>query len=159
MGDAGETGLERMEAGLAAYHRTGATLALPWFLGMLAEAHAAAGRRPAAVRTLDRALALVERTGERFYVAELHRLRGALLGERGEDKEAEAHLVRALSIAREQQALGWSLRAATSLARLWLAQDRAAEAHELLEPIYGQFTEGFDTADLRAARARRDQLA
>ena len=83
MADAAEAGLERMDAGLAAYRRTGATLALPWFLGMFAEAQQAAGRCERAAETLDDALALVERTGERFYAAELHRLRGAFLGERG----------------------------------------------------------------------------
>ncbi len=159
MADAAEAGLERMDAGLAAYRRTGATLALPWFLGMFAEAQQAAGRCERAAETLDDALALVERTGERFYAAELHRLRGAFLGERGTSKEAEAELRRALSIAHEQRALGWSLRAATSLARLWLAQGRGAEAQKLLAPVYNRFTEGADTGDLRAARALLDQLA
>jgi predicted ATPase len=159
MGGAGEAGLEQTEAGLAAYHRTGATLALPWFLGMLAEAQRAAGRREAAAQTLDDALAMVERTGERFYAAELYRLCGVFLGERGAGAEAEAHLLRALSIAQEQQAQGWSLRAATSLARLWLAQGRGAEARKLLAPVYDQFTEGFDTADLRAAKTLLDELA
>ena len=80
-------------------------------------------------------------------------------GERGTSKEAEAELRRALSIAHEQRALGWSLRAATSLARLWLAQGRGAEAQKLLAPVYNRFTEGADTGDLRAARALLDQLA
>ena len=158
MGDDGEAGLERMGAGLAAYRRTGATLALPWFLGMLAEAQRAAGHCEAAAQTLDDALAMVERTGERFYAAELHRLRGLFLAEQGAGEEAEAHLMRALSIAHEQQAHGWSLRAATSLARLWVEQGRRAEAHDLLAPIYGWFTEGFDTADLKDAKALLEQL-
>ena len=83
MADAAEAGLERMDAGLAAYRRTGATLALPWFLGMFAEAQQAAGRCERAAETLDDALALVERTGERFYAAELHRLRGLFLSRAG----------------------------------------------------------------------------
>ena len=86
MGADGEAGLERMGAGLAAYRRTGATLALPWFLGMLAEAQRTAGQCEAAAQTLDDALAMVERTGERFYAAELHRLRGLFLAEQGPAK-------------------------------------------------------------------------
>jgi predicted ATPase len=159
MGDDGEAGLERMGAGLAAYRRTGATLALPWFLGMLAEAQRTAGQGEAAAQTLDDALAMVERTGERFYAAELHRLRGLFLAEQGAGEEAEPHLMRASSIAHEQQAHGWSLRAATSLARLWVEQGRRAEAHDLIAPIYGWFTEGFDTPDLKDAKALLDELA
>jgi adenylate cyclase len=131
MQGAGEAGLERMEAGLAAYRRTGASLALPWFLGTFAEAQRAAGHWEAAAQTLDDALAMVERTGE----------------------------LQASSIAQEQQAQGWSLRAATSLARLWMAQGRGAAAQQLLAPVYDQFTEGFDTADLRAAKTLLDELA
>ena len=159
LGGAREPALERLEAGLSAYRRTGASLALPWFLGMFAEAQRAAGRTEAAAQTLDSALAMVERTGEAFYAAELHRLRGALLGEQGADEAAEADLMRALSIAREQQARGWSLRAGTSLARLWSARGRTAEGHEILASVYARFTEGFDTPDLRAAKALLDELA
>jgi predicted ATPase len=159
MGDAVEAGLARMEAGLAAYRRTGATLALPWFLGMFAETQRAAGHREAAAQTLDDALAMVERTGERFYAAELHRLRGALLAEQGAGKEAETRLMRALAIAHEQQAYGWSLRAATTLARLWRDRGRRSEGYDLLAPIYGWFTEGFDTADLKDAKALLEGLA
>jgi class 3 adenylate cyclase/predicted ATPase len=159
MGEPGEAGLERMGAGLAAYRRTGATLALPWFLAMLAEGQRAAGHYEAAAQTLDDALAMVERTGERFYAAELHRLRGVFLTEEGVDEEAEAHLRRALSIAHEQQAHGWSLRTATSLARLWVERGRRAEARDLLAPVYGCFTEGFETADLKDAKALLEELA
>jgi predicted ATPase len=158
LGGESETGLERMEAGLAAYRRTGATLALPWFLGMFAEAQQVVGRSKAAAQAQDDALAMVERTGETFYAAELHRMRGTLLGEQGACQEAEAHLMHALSIAHEQQARAWSLRAATSLARLWSAQGRKAEACNLLAPFYGRFTEGFGTPDLRAAKALLDDL-
>ena len=155
---AGKPGLERMEAALAAYRRTGAMLALPWFLGMLAEAQRTAGRSEAAAHALDEALALVERTGERFYAAELHRLRGALLAERGAGDEAEAHLAHALSIAEEQQARGWSLRAATSLARLWAGRGDRQKARGLLAPVYEGFTEGFGTVDLNDAKALLDEL-
>jgi predicted ATPase len=156
---AGEAGLERMEAGLAAYRKTGASLALPWFLGLFAEAQQVAGRSDAAAQSLKDALAMVERTGERFYAADLHRLRGAFAAERGAGEEAEAHLRRALSIAHAQQAHGWSLRAATSLARLWRDRGRRAEARYLLEPVYSWFTEGSDTADLKHAKALLDELA
>ena len=158
MRDAGEAGLERMEAGLAAYRRTGATLALPWFLGMFAEAQRAAGRSEVAAPILDEALTMVERTGERFYAAELHRLRGALLAEQGMGREAEAHLMCALSMAREQQAQSWSLRAATSLARLWAARGERRKARGVLAPVYDWFTEGFDTTDLKHARALLEEL-
>jgi predicted ATPase len=125
----------------------------------LAEAQRAAGHCEAAARTLDDALAMVERTRERFYAAELHRLRGLFLAQQGAGEEAETHLMRALSIAHEQQAHGWSLRAATSLAQLWVEQGRRAEVHDLLAPIYSWFTEGFDTPDLKDAKALLDELA
>jgi class 3 adenylate cyclase/predicted ATPase len=159
MGDDSGAGLERMGAGLAAYRRTGATLALPWFLGMLAEAQRAAGHCETAARTLDDALAMVERTRERFYAAELHRLRGLFLAQQGAGEEAETHLLRALSIAHEQQARGWSLRAATTLARLLVEQGRRTEANDLLAPIYGWFSEGLDTADLKDSKALLEELA
>jgi predicted ATPase len=95
---------------------------------------------------------------KRFYAAELHRLRGVFLTEQGAGEEAEAHLMRALSIAHAQQAHGWSLRTATSLARLWRDRGRRAEAYDLLGPIYGWFTEGFDTADLKGAKVLLDEL-
>jgi predicted ATPase len=99
---------------------------------LFAETQRAAGHREAAAQTLDDALAMVERTVERFYAAELHRLRGALLADQRAGEEAEAHLRCALSIAHKQQPHGWSLRAATSLARLWVEQGRRAEAADLL---------------------------
>ena len=107
---------------------------------------------------LDDALQIVERTGERWFVAELHRQKGELLLRQGRAEIAEELYCEALSIAREQEAKLWELRAAVSLARLRRDQDRGAEARNLLAPIYGWFTEGFDTADLKEAKALIDEL-
>jgi len=108
------------------------------------------------------ALAVVDKTGEeRYWEAELHRLKGELLLVLSTDKttEAEACFHQALNIARHQEAKSLELRAATSLSRLWQQQGKQAEARELLAPIYGWFTEGFDTADLQEARALLEELA
>jgi hypothetical protein len=107
----------------------------------------------------DEALATVEKTEERLFEAELHRLRGELLLGSGEKGEAEKSIGLALEIARRQQARMWELRAATSLARLWGERGRRAEARDLLAPIHGWFTEGFDTADLKEAKALLEELA
>ncbi len=116
---------------------------------------------------LVEALAFVERTEERFYEAELYRLKGELTlqeskvtGHRSQaQEEAEAYFHKAIAIAQKQQAKSWELRAATSLARLWQQQGKMAEARELLAPIYDWFTEGFDTADLKDAKALLDHLS
>src|SRR5262249_5288161 len=101
------------------------------------------------------ALTRVDTIGDRWYEAELHRLKGELLLQQSSDNQAEAEACfqHAIRIAQSQQAKSWELRTATSLARLWQQQGKRAEARELLAPIYGWFTEGFDTADLREARA------
>ena len=108
------------------------------------------------------ALATVHNTGERWYEAELHRLKGELLlaqeGKRHKSVEGEACFQQALAIARRQQAKSLELRAAMSLARLWRQRGKRAEAYELLAPIYGWFTEGFDTADLQEANALLKEL-
>jgi len=107
---------------------------------------------------LDDALQMVERTGERWLKAELYRHKGQLLLRQGHSKAAEELYRNALSIAKEQAAKLWELRATVSLARLWRDQGRCAEARDLLTPIYGWFTEGFDTPDLKEAKALLDQL-
>jgi predicted ATPase len=109
---------------------------------------------------LEEALVAVHSTGERFYEAELHRLKGELLL-LATDKEAEAEACfqQALAIARHQQAKSWELRAAMSLSRLWQQQGKRTAARELLAPVYGWFTEGFDTADLHEAKALLETLA
>jgi predicted ATPase len=101
---------------------------------------------------LDEALQIVETTGERWYSAELHRYRGQLLLRQGDAEAAEELYCKALSIAKDQEAKFWELRAATSLAQLWGEQGRRTEAGDLLGPVYGWFTEGFDTADLKEAK-------
>jgi predicted ATPase len=108
---------------------------------------------------LDDALEIVERTGERWFAAELNRHKGQLLLRRGHAEAAEELYRTALGIAREQEAKLWELRAAVSLARLRRRQSRRAEARDLLAPVYGWFTEGFDTADLKDAKALLDELA
>jgi predicted ATPase len=108
---------------------------------------------------LGDALQIVERTGERWLAAELNRHKGQLLLGQGHSEAAEELYRKALSIAAEQGARLWELRAAASLARLRRDQGRHVEARELLEPVYGWFTEGFDTGDLKEAKALLDELA
>jgi predicted ATPase len=112
------------------------------------------------LQALAEARVLVEQQEERWWEAEIHRLRGVLLLRQTEtpQAEAEAWLQRALHVARRQEAKSLELRAAMSLARLWQQQGKRAEAYDLLVPIYGWFTEGFDTADLQEARALLDAL-
>jgi predicted ATPase len=107
---------------------------------------------------LDDALQIVERTGERWFSAELNRHKGQLLLREGQTEAAEELYRKALSIAEEQGAKLWELRAAASLARLRREQGRRTEARDLLAPIYGWFTEGFDTPDLKEAKALLDEL-
>jgi predicted ATPase len=154
---AGQTavGSAQLGEGLAAWRKTGAEYILPYFLTLLAEAHGFIDR---AEDWLTDALARVERTGERWFEAELHRLEGELLLV-GNQAGAEACFYRALAVARAQSARMWELRAATGLARLWAEQGRRCEACDLLAPVYDWFTEGFDTADLKEAKALLDEAA
>ena len=108
---------------------------------------------------VDDALQIVERTGERWFVAELNRHKGRLLLQQGHVEAAEELYRKALNIAVEQEAKLWELRAAASLARLRRDQGRIAGARDLLAPVYGWFTEGFDTLDLKEAKALLDELA
>ena len=154
--------------GLATYQATGAAFQRPHFLAMLAEASGLLGQPQEGLAAVDEALTLVEQTGERYYAAELHRLRGELLLRHadtgpqapgsGQQVEAEACFHRALDVARQQQARSLELRAAMSLARLWQQQGKRADAGALLAPIYDWFTEGFDTADLQEAKALLEAL-
>ena len=155
-----EEGIARMRRGLADYTATGAELWVPDFLALLAQAHGRAGRPAAGLELLAEALDRVERNGGRWLEAELHRLRGELLLALPEPDPAaaEACFRRAVAVAREQGARMWELRAATSLARLWRDQGEAAEARDLLAPVYGWFTEGFDTPDLVTARRLLEEL-
>ena len=156
-----EDGIAVIRRGLADYRATGSELFSPYFLALLADAHGRASQAAIGLSLLADALDGVERTGVRWIEAELHRLQGELrlaLPE-PDQSEAEACFRRALAVAHEQQAKLWDLRAATSLARLWRDQRRRNEARDLLAPIYGWFTEGFETPDLRDAKTLLDALA
>jgi predicted ATPase len=128
---------------------------------LLAHAHAQGGRPAAGLENLDEALKQVEKTDGRWLEAELYRLRGELLlmAPDRQPHAAEFCFQRAIATAREQCARMWELRTATSLARLWRDQGRRAEARDLLAPVYGWFTEGFDTPDLKKACVLLDDLA
>jgi class 3 adenylate cyclase/predicted ATPase len=163
-----EEGIAQICAGLAAYRATGAELERSYFLGLLAEAYGKVGRHEEGLRVVGEALAEVHKHGVRFYEAELYRLKGELLlirnGGRGGSRtsaieEAEIWFRLALEMARRQQAKSLELRATISLSRLWQQQGKRDAAHELLADVYGWFTEGLDTADLREARALLDELA
>jgi predicted ATPase len=153
-----EEGIAQLRQGVDAYRATGADLESQHWLALLAEACGKAGHTEEALAVLREALSDVERTGIRYHEAELHRLAGELRHGR-DDMKSEACARRAIEIARGQGAKSWELRAATSLARLWGEQGRRAAARDLLAPIYGWFTEGFDTADLLEAKALLDELS
>ena len=157
----GEEGIAQMCQGLAAFRATGAELARPYYLALLGEAYGELGQTGEGLKVLAKALATTHKTGEQFCAAELHRLRGKLLLACSAEPhaEAEACFQQALTIARRQQAKSWELRAATSLSRLWQQQGKRAEARGLLAPIYGWFTEGFDTADLQEAKALLEEVS
>jgi predicted ATPase len=156
-----EEGIPQTQQGLVAQQAVGAVIARPLFLALLAEAHAAAGQAKAGLGVLAEALALVDHTAERYHEAEVYRLKGELLRRQAvpDAPQAEACFEQALAVARRQQAKAWELRAALSLSRLWQQQGKRTEACELLAPIYGWFTEGFDTPDLQEAVALLDELA
>jgi predicted ATPase len=130
---------------------------MPFHTALLAKACESAGQIEEAVALLEEELQIVERTGL-WFAAELNRLKGQLLLRQGHIEAAEELYRKALSIAEEQKAKLWELRAAASLARLRRDQGRRAEARDLLAPVYGWFTEGFDTPDLKEARALLDEL-
>jgi predicted ATPase len=157
----GEEGLAQVRQGIAAYRATGAALAVPYFCTVLADVADHLGHPADGLQALAEAHTLVEQQEERWWEAEVCRLRGVLLLQQTgtPQAEAEAWLRRALDVARRQEAKSLELRAAMSLARLWQQQGKRAEAHDLLAPIYGWFTEGFDTADLQEAKALLDALA
>ena len=147
--------------GLTAAEATGARVYTPFCLTLLAEALALAGKIEEGLAALDDALATAAVLGERGWDAEIHRLRGELTGRLPcpDPAKAEESFRTALAIAREQGTRGYELRAATSLTRLWGEQGRRTEARDLLAPVYGSFTEGFDTQDLKEAKALLDELA
>jgi TOMM system kinase/cyclase fusion protein len=153
-GDPAE-GIAQMRRGLAAQLATGAELATPYWLCLIAEACLRTGAEGEGLALLDQAEAAVEQTHERYWEAEIHRLRGLLLlsgsetAEREVAPSAEASYRRALDVARGQGARLLELRAAVSLSRLWQAEGRQGEARELLGPLHDRLLEGLDTSDLR----------
>jgi predicted ATPase/class 3 adenylate cyclase len=151
----GAEGLTQIQQGLAASQAIGASRDRPYHLALLAEVFGQGGQTTAGLEALAEALATLAKSGVRWWEAELHRLRGELLLQQAmaQPEEAEACFQQALDVARQQQAKSLELRAAMSLARLWQQQGKRAGARELLAPIYGWFTEGFDTADLQEAKA------
>jgi len=156
-----EEGLRQMRRGLTAWRASGAELLVPYVLSLLAEGYASLGQVEAGLAVLQEGWEVMERTGERSYHAEMSRLKGALLlQQQGQvQAEAEACFQQAITVAQQQSAKSWELRAATSLARLWQQQGKRAAARDLLAPVYEWFTEGFDTADLQDAKALLDELS
>ena len=156
----GEAGLAQVRQGITAWRATGAALYVPYLCTLLAEVCAYLGHTADGLQALAEAHTLVEQHEERCWEAEVYRLRGVLLlRQTGTPQaEAEAWLQRALDVARRQEAKSLELRAAMSLSRLWQQQGKQAEARALLAPVYGWFTEGFDTADLQEAKALLEEL-
>ena len=147
--------------GIAAWRATGTALVVPYLSTVLAEVCDRLGHTADALQALAEAHTLVEQHEERYWEAEVYRLRGVLLLRQSGTlpAEAETWLQRALDVARRQEAKSLELRAAMSLSRLWQQQGKQAEAHALLAPIYGWFTEGFDTKDLQEAKVLLEALA
>jgi len=169
-------GLAQMRRGLADSRATGAEAELTYYLAFLAEAHGRAGQVEEGLSLLADALAQVGKSGERVHEAELYRLKGELslqsrvLGPESENPntqhptpstqaEAEACFHKAIEVARKQQAKSLELRAVMSLSRLWQSQGKREEARQLLAELYGWFTEGFDTVDLKEAKALLEELS
>jgi predicted ATPase len=140
---------------------TGSTLWVQLNLSYLARAHAELGQFEDAWRYISKATTGVEKTKEKWYEADVLRIAGeiALIPPQRDMAKAQTYFERALTVARQQQAKSWELRAAMSMARLWRDQGKRDEARELLAPVYGWFTEGFDTCDLKEARALLDELS
>jgi predicted ATPase len=153
--------VHRIGSGLSAWRSTGSTLWVPLYSAHLALAHAHLGRRADACQCVGEAMSTVETAKERWCEADVHRIAGeiALMAPELDAAKAEAYFERALAVARQQQTKSWELRAAMSMARLWRDQGKRDEARDLLAPVYGWFTEGFDTLDLKEAKALLDEIA
>jgi predicted ATPase len=153
--------IQTINSAIAAVRSTGATLFTPWYLLHLAWAHATLGQYDETSRCIGEAMTMMATTKARWCEAEVHRVAGeiALMSPGADTARAEGYFERSLEIAREQQAKSWELRAAMSMARLWRDQGKPRQARELLAPIYSWFTQGFDTRDLKEAKALLDELA
>jgi predicted ATPase len=153
-----QEGLGLLTEGLSVVRATGAVLGTPQTLILLAEAYGQLGRTVEGQNSFVEAAQIIEMTDERYFEAELHRLRGDLLVATGDRVAAEQSYQQALAVAQRQRARFWELRAAMSMARLWRDQGKRTDARDLLAPVYGWFTEGFDTLDLKEAKALLEQL-
>jgi predicted ATPase len=153
--------IHTLTSGIAAWRSTGSTAFVPLFLSHLASANAELARFDDAWRCIDEATTAIETTKERWFEAEINRNAGeiALKSPEQDAAKAKGYFERALAVARHQQTKSWELRAAMSMARLWRDQGKRDEARDLLAPVYGWFTEGFDTRDLKEAKALLDELA
>jgi predicted ATPase len=153
--------VKMINSGIVGWCATGGRLFVPLFLSILARAYAFLNQFEEAQRCISEAIAASENTKERWNAAELQRVRGelALKSPERDAPRAEEHFEHALEIARQQHAKSWELRASMSLARLWRDQGKVRQARELLAPVYGWFTEGFDTRDLKEAKALLEELA
>jgi predicted ATPase len=152
--------VQMITSGIKALWPTGVTLGMPWWLLHLAIGHTDLNRPDDAWRYIGEAVSATETTKERWFEAEVNRIAGEIaLKSPQPDAKAEAYFERALAVARDQQAKSWELRAAVSMARLWRDQGKRDEARNLLAPVYGWFTEGHDTLDLKEAKALLDELA
>ena len=156
-----DEGIARMQEGLAAARATGAQVFVPGLLALLAEGYQKAGQYDKGLSLITEALSTVERAGERWHETELHWLKGTLLLALSSQNEveAEARFRQAIAVAQAQGAKSMELRAATSLARLWSKQGKGIEARGLLAPLYGWFTEGFETPDLKEGKALLGELS
>jgi class 3 adenylate cyclase/tetratricopeptide (TPR) repeat protein len=156
-GDAPQ-GIELMRGAIAAIEHSKSLNRRTLYLGHYAAAHARLGQPHVGLNLLEEAVQIADTTNERFFEAELHRLRGEMLLTLGRTGDAQAGLQQALTIAKQQQARWWELRTATALAKHWHDQGKHTEAYTLLHPIYDWFAEGFGTADLQTAKALLDEL-
>jgi predicted ATPase len=156
-----QEGIEQLRQGFIALRATGTELGRPHFLALLAEAYGIMGQPETGLTALTEALTLADTTGDRWCESELYHLKGALLLQQSSDNQAEAETCfqQAIVIAQNQEAKSLELRAATSMARLWQGQGKREEARQVLGDVYGWFTEGFETADLKDAKALLDELA
>lgn len=154
-------GIAQLRRGLAAHRATGTVLRRRQYLALLAEAHVKGGQAEEGLSVVSEALATAEMTGEHSYEAELYRLKGELLLRQpaAPEKEAEGCFQQAIAVARRQEARSWELRAVMSLGRFRQRQGKKDDARRMLAEIYGWFTEGFDTRDLREAKALLEELA
>jgi predicted ATPase len=158
----GSSAIDVITSGMAASRLKGSNLLrMPWYFSCMARAHVELGQLDAALRCLSDAMTAMETTKETWQESELYRIAGdlALISWKPDAAQAQAHFNRALTVARDQKAKSWELRAATRLAQLWRDQGERQRANDLLAPIYEWFTEGFETPDLKAAKHLLADLA